>query len=181
MEGALRRLGSSPASGAAWLDDEGEDQVLVRVSRAVGLPTGVPDVFGLALRVPTADGQYGDLLFATTGLGRLTRYTLTPARSVRGRPLTTLLPYRTSAGPVLLSAVSPEERTWTLSWAVGSGPWHSFAHLMLLAPAGTGDTELSFDPVRNSPPGLNSYRWVTRLREPSYAGARRSRGPEPFS
>jgi hypothetical protein len=141
----------------------------------MGLPAGVPDVFGLAVRVPAADGRYGDLLLATTGLGRLTRYTLTPARSVRGRPLTTLLPYRTAAGPVLLSAVSPEESTWTLSWAVGSGPWHRFAQLTLLAPVGTGDSEISFDPVRNVLPGLDHYGWVTRLREPSYAGARRSR------
>jgi len=67
-------------TGAAWLDDAGEDDVVVRLSRAVGLPPPAPDVFGLALRVPTAGGRYGDLLFASTGLGRLTRFTLTPAR-----------------------------------------------------------------------------------------------------
>ena len=45
------------------------------------------------------------LLLASTGLGRLTRFTLTAARSPYRRPLTTLLPYRTPAGAVLLSAV----------------------------------------------------------------------------
>src|SRR5215213_722166 len=109
VTGALHRFGGEEGTGAAWLDDPGEDDVVVRLSRAVGLPPPAPDVFGLALRVPTAGGRYGDLLFASTGLGRLTRFTLTPARSLYGRPLTTLLPYRTPAGAVLLSAVFESE------------------------------------------------------------------------
>jgi hypothetical protein len=48
----------------------------VRQSRAVGLPSPAPDIFGLAVRVPTEGGRHGDLLFATTGLGRITRFTL---------------------------------------------------------------------------------------------------------
>ena len=41
--------------------------------------------------------------------------------------------------------------------------------------AAVADPMVSFDPVRNAVPGLEQYRWVTRLREPSYAVARRSR------
>ena len=51
--GALRRFGAEEALGAAWLDELGMDRVLLRQSRAVGLPSGLPDIFGLALRVPT--------------------------------------------------------------------------------------------------------------------------------
>src|SRR4051812_28719388 len=109
--GTLRRFGSESRSGAAWLDQSGEDQVLVRQSRAVGLPAPAPDIFGLAVRVSTPGGGHGDLLFATTGLGRLTRFTLTPARTAHSRPMTTLLPYRTPAGAVLLSAVLDAETT----------------------------------------------------------------------
>ena len=72
VRGTLRRTGAAERTGAAWLDDAGEDSVLVRQSRAVGLPAPVPDIFGLALRVPTGEGRHGDLLLASTGLGRLT-------------------------------------------------------------------------------------------------------------
>ena len=117
--GTLRRFGAAETVDAAWLDEPGTDRVLVRQSRAVGLPSGLPDIFGLALRVPTPDGGHGDLLLASTGLGRLTRFTLTVSRSPRRRPLTTLLPYRTPCGPVLISAVYGDEHTIVLSWALG--------------------------------------------------------------
>jgi hypothetical protein len=177
VRATLHRFGGGGGSGVAWLDDAGEDDVLVRQSRAVGLPSPAPDIFGLAVRVPREDGGHGDLLFASTGLGRLTRFTLTLARSPGGRPLSTLLPYRTPAGAVLLSAVFRDERTVELAWATGSGDWNPFADLVLHEDAGdAGDMLLSFDPVRNVLPGLETYPWVRRLREPSYATARRSRG-----
>ena len=174
--GTLHRFGADNKAGAAWLDQAGDDHVLVRQSRAVGLPAPVPDIFGLAIRVPTEAGRPGDLLFASTGLGRLTRFTLTPARSPYARPMTTLLPYRTPAGAVLLSAVFPDEHKVALAWAVGAGPWHPIAELLLHGdPADEADLRLSFDPVENLLPGLETYEWVRRLREPAYATARRSR------
>lgn len=176
VRGTLRRRGGGAASGAAWLDETGEDRVLVRLSRAVGLPSRAPDIFGLAIRVPIAEGREGDLLFASTGRGRLTRYTLTAARSPYARPMTTLLPYRTPTGAVLLSAVFRDETTVELAWARGSGDWHPFAELSLEAdPVDAQDVPVSFEPVENTLPGLETYEWVRRLREPSYAAARRSR------
>lgn len=176
--GTLHRFGAAETTGVAWLDHAGRDDVVVRLSRAVGLPSPVPDIFGLAVRVPAGDDTYGDLLFATTGLGRLTRFTLTPARSAGGRPMTTLLPYRTPAGPVVLSAVLEDDHLITLSWALGAGAWHRFAELALdETPAGDGDREPSFDPIRNALPGLENYAWVRRLREPSYLTARHARRP----
>jgi hypothetical protein len=174
--GTLHRFGAEDNAGAAWLDQAGDDQVLVRQSRAVGLPAPGPDIFGLAIRVPTEGGRHGDLLFASTGLGRLTRFTLTPARSPYGRPMTTLLPYRAPVGAVLLSAVFHDEHKVALAWAIGAGAWHPFAELLLHEdPAGEADMRLSFDPVRNLLPGLETYEWVQRLREPAYISARRSR------
>jgi hypothetical protein len=176
VRGTLRRRGSRGETDAPWLDQAGEDQVLVRQSRAVGLPSPAPDIFGLAVRVPTDAGRYGDLLFASTGLGQLTRFTLTASRSPYGRPMTTLLPYRTPAGPVLLSAVFEDETTVRLAWAVRSGPWHQFAELWLHEdPVDESDVLVSFDPVRNGLPGLETYDWIRRLREPSYLTAERSR------
>jgi hypothetical protein len=172
----LHRFGSEDRTDALWLDQTGDDQVLVRQSRAIGLPPPVPDIYGLAIRVPTDDGAHGDLLFASTGLGRLTRFTLTLARSPSRRPLTTLLPCRTPAGGVLLSAVFHAENKLELAWAIRTGRWHPFAELVLHNdPADEADLPVSFDPVRNALPGLEPYDWVRLLREPSYATARRSR------
>ncbi len=176
VQGTLHRTGAQDRTGAPWLDLAGEDHVLVRHSRAVGLPHPAPDIFGLALRVPTEGGGHGDLLLASTGLGRLTRFTLTAARSPYRRPLTTLLPYRTPAGAVLLSAVFRDETTVALAWALRLGAWHPFAELRLHQdPADEADMPLSFDPVKNTLPGLETYDWVRRLREPAYTTARRSR------
>jgi len=148
--------------------------VLVRRSRALGLPTGLPDIHGLAVRVPLDGGGHGDLLLATTGRGRLTRFVLTAGRTPYSRPMTTLLTYRTPSGPTLLAAVSRSEHHYELAYASPGGAWHPFADLVLSATAGP-DALVSFDPVRNTLPGLENYDWVRRLREPAYGTARLSR------
>ncbi len=173
LRGRLDRRGTDEPSGVAWLDDVGSTDVLVRLSQAVGLPNWLPDIQGLALRIDPA-GSPGDLLFATTGHGRLTRFLLTPSRHF-GRPMTTLLPYRTSAGPVLLGAERIDDTVFELSWATATGPWRLFADLSLLPDGDEDDSGLSFDPMLNLVPGLEPYEWVRRLREPSYLGARKSR------
>jgi len=174
-EGELRRatLTHTPpavASGVPWLDSAGHDDAVVRVSRAIGLPDLLPDVQGLAVRV-VLDGGEADILFASTGLGLVTRYLLTPARRVTGRALTTLLPYRSPRGPLLLAAVPESEHAFELRWAGPAGPWHPFGRLDLGAPFGD-DLHVSFDPVVNVVPGLSQYSWVRTLREPAYWTAR---------
>jgi hypothetical protein len=173
VRGRLHRRGTDPATGVPWLDETGTDDVLVRVSQAIGLPTWLPDIQGLALRLDL-DGTPGDLLFATTGHGRFTRFLLTPSFHL-DRPMTTLLPYRTPIGPVLLGARRTDEDTFALSWTTATGRWHPFADLVLLPDDEAGDPEISFDPVRHEISGLSTYGWVRRLREPSYLQARRSR------
>ena len=169
----LHRRGADSSTGVRWLDERGVDDVVVRVSRAVGLPTWLPDIQGLALRFDPG-GTPGDLLFATTGHGRITRFVLTPSRGMR-RPMTTLLPYRTPCGPLLLGARQTHDRLFELSWATLAGPWWTFAELALLPDEAEQDPEISFDPVLHQIPGLEPYEWVRRLREPGYARARRER------
>ena len=174
-EGELRRatLTHTPpavASGVAWLDSPGEDDAVVRMSRAIGLPDALPDVQGLAVRAVLEAGQ-ADILLASTGLGLVTRYVLTPTRRVTGRALTTLLPYRSPRGPLLLAAVPESEHAFELRWAGPAGPWHTFGRLDLGAPFGD-DLHVSFDPVVNVVPGLSHYSWVRTLREPAYWMAR---------
>jgi hypothetical protein len=178
MHGRLWRTGLDDRSGASWLDEPGDDQVLVRFSRAVGLPLPLPDIFGIALRAPAGAGC-GDLLFATTGLGRASRFLLRPVRSRDAGTYSTLLPYRSPRGPVLLAA-RPEagDSRFSLACALGTGPWQPFASLEIAGQSDPGDADplLSFDPVLNCLPGLEPYDWVRRVREGAYAAARRSRG-----
>ena len=172
--GRLFRRGATPPTGVPFLDEAGTVDVVVRESRAVGLPRPLPDVQGLAVRIPDPDGGHGDLLFSTTGLGRLTRYVLTLSRTTYGRPMTTLLPYDTVAGPVVLAARASGESRLELAYAIGDGDWHHFADL-LLSTRQPDDPDLTFDAVLNTVPGLEQYAAVRKLREPAYRMARASR------
>jgi len=179
VTGVLTRTGCT-GCGVAWLESPGTDEVLVRLSRAVGLPHVVPDIYGLALRIP-APGGPGDLLLASTGLGRLSRFVLTVGRDVTARPLTTLLPYRSPRGPLLIAArPMPGDRRSThhplrfeLLWALRTGAWVPFAELTVSSTSGP-DPEISFDPVVNPLPGLAFYPWVRVLRAPAYRAARKA-------
>jgi hypothetical protein len=174
VTGRLHRHGLEMPVGVAFLDEPGDQPVVVRESRAIGLPATLPDIHGLALRVVNADNTLGDLLLATTGWGRFSRFVLTPSRTTYGRPMTSLLPYRTEVGPVVIGARSTSPGVVELACAVGAGEWHPFAELAISREPAP-DPEISFDPVLNQVTGLQQYPVVTRLREPAYLAARRSR------
>jgi hypothetical protein len=177
--GALVRQGSS-SSGVHWLDEPGNDSAVVRLSRAVGLPGGWPDVHGLAFRALGDDGSTADVLLATTGAGPVGRFVLRVGRKPDAMFFGSLLPYRTAAGPVSLGAVQRDDSSWHLLWAVGRKAWTPFARLVLWER--TPAEDISFDPVLNRPPGLEQYDALAQLRLPAYRTARRARGdsiPEP--
>ena len=188
LAATLTRHGATPPFGVPWLDEPGTDAVDLRVSRAVGLPAWSPDVPGLALRVPTSSG-FGDLLLATTGRGRLGRFLLVPRRRWAGAFHGSLLPY-VAAGrlvelgaepvdaralPVGPAALSDELRRRPLELRLLAAPlvgnWRWFATVTV---SGDVRPEPTFDPVLNPLPGLAVPGWARRLREPSYAAARRT-------
>lgn len=179
VTGRLVRSGRGEPAGVPWLDSPGDDEVLVRFSRAIGLPYALPDIHGIAVRIPVQD-RFADLLLASTGLGRFTRFVLTVGYDVGNRPLTTLLPYRGPNGPVLIAARAPDDHadpnlSFDLLWSRGLGAWVPFGRLTVSEVAGP-DPAISFDPVRNPLPGLAFYEWVQRLREPAYDAAREASG-----
>ncbi|QIX27144.1 hypothetical protein ncot_11450 [Nocardioides sp. JQ2195] len=166
------RHGSPEHIGVSWVDELGEDDAVVRLSAAVGLPTSWPDILGMAVRVEVPGG-HADLLLATTGSGRLSRFVLLPARSAQGHRHTSLLPYKGPEGPVLFAAEASAPDRFDLQHSGLTGEWITFGELHLLERQ-EGDT--SFDPIEVGPlPGLEHYAWVNRLREPAYRTARRSR------
>ena len=173
----LTTWGGRRAWGASLLDDEGSHSCLVRVSRAVGLPNGWPDIGGLAIRVPEGE-HVADLLFATTGTGLLGRYVLLLRRDPAA-PLTTLLPLRSRRGPVQLRLDADGPHAWVLSATVARSPrWDPLALLQLhpdglYEPGEPADEPVRFDPVRNIPRGLAQYPAVRAVREPGYTRAQR--------
>ncbi|WP_136520082.1 hypothetical protein [Cellulomonas telluris] len=177
LRGTLR-LGDDPDAPGGELRYAGP--ALVRVSRSVGLPPGLPDVHGLAVRWEV-DGQPQDVLLSGTGTGRLTRFLLAPRRRPWSGFLGSLMPFRTADGPVLLGAVPvPGARgdadredlrvDLVLLTARAGGPWHRYGRLVAET---VEDTDLRFDPVLNAPAPWRTYDWAAALRLPSYAAGRR--------
>ena len=182
VRGTLVRSGSPEPWGAPWLDEPGRDEAVVRFSHAVGLPDGWPDVLGLAVRFDGA-GRDHDLLLATTGAGRLSRFVLVPRVDPATATYGSLLPYATPRGPVVLAAV-PTGRVdgapaFGLEVAAANGPWQRFGLLRLAQdPATAADAHVDLDPVENPLPGLAPTRVHASLRSPAYRAARLLR-PEP--
>jgi len=171
----IERSGLRDGIGVPWIDEPGTSTGVVRVSRAIGIPEALPDIYGLSLRLPLFGGAHADILFATTGLGRLSRFVLFPAQHPGQRAYSTLLPYRATSGPVVLAAVpvGTDGLTFDLACAGLGSAWQSFAR-MTLTEASSEDSP-SFDPVRNQLPGLAYYEWAAKMREGAYRAARRSR------
>ncbi|MDQ1217191.1 hypothetical protein [Microbacterium arborescens] len=190
FSGTLRWVGPERRSGISWIDDPpaaGETPVVARLSRSLGLPDALPDIFGLALRV-TADPESpeagaADIEFASTGRGVPLRYALLPLRRPESARFGALLPYRGRRGPVLLSATTvdggPDAADWRLmlSFASPLGPWRPFALIRLTRAAWPG-AQPRFDAGRRVLPGARVYPWVRALRQPSYDRVQR-RGLSP--
>ncbi len=188
----MRWLPRETSAGITWIDDPvtGEVQaVQARLSRSIGLPSPLPDILGLALRVDTPQGP-ADIEFASTGSGLPLRFALLPRRRPSGGDYGILLPYRGELGGVLLRArpLGPElpaggaaleqslrDATWwlELAHATPRGPWHPFA-LMELRSDGTGDGDIRFDAGSRLILGARIYPWVRALRQPSYDAVQRA-------
>lgn len=166
-----------PELGVPLIDQRGVHPCTVRVSRAVGTPDGWWDIGGLALRIPGAgsSGQPADLLFATTGTGRVSRHLLRPVRRAAKRPLTTLLPTRAKERSLELlvrpARDSDQPREYELAVSVDGGPWTGVGLLQLQVQL--ADTRARFDPIVDQLAGTTTPPWVVALREPAYRWARR--------
>jgi hypothetical protein len=193
LTGTIERRPGSVESGILWIDSRGTAAVSARLSRSIGMPSGWPDILGLALRITTESGP-ADVLLASTAMSWPGRLVLTAHRYASNSKLTSLMPYEGSAGPVLLAArpessgkglpATPETfreslgvRTWSLGLyhARPTGPWTRFGTLRLDLDPGQADLNTRFDPLMRPLPGAGTYGWTRQLREPSYQAARQPR------
>ncbi|MHA7282139.1 hypothetical protein [Arthrobacter sp. TMS2-4] len=186
-------------SGIAWIDRPGRSPATARVSRSVGTPDGLPDIMGLAVRVHhpgngSAPSTFSDILFSSTGWSFPGRFVLVPRLSVSRAPFSTMMPYRGEDGPVLLGArtLSPTDLPASLgaleralgpsAWQLGLffatpvGSWQHFGTLTLALDPDAEEEDLRFDAVLHPLAGAATYEWSRRVREPSYALARRDPG-----
>jgi hypothetical protein len=134
------------------------------------------------------------VLLASTGLSPVGRFLLAPRRAFSGARLTTLMPYRGTAGPVLVGvlvdvdpplpagaadlgrALATRAARMRLVHATPGGRWHVAAGIELTHDAaGPLDTATRADPVLAAPPGDTTYPWTRRLRAPGYRAARHGR------
>lgn len=193
LVGTLERDGDlGERSGIPWIDTAGTNAVRARLSRSIGLPDALPDIIGLAVHF-TEQGKEADMLLATTGATGMGRFLLRLRRNATAAVFSSMMPYKAANGPVLLGArtiggpatLPVEPRAFRASLGNGSwilelhhasplGPWTRFGTLTLsLADDYAADTAERFDPVLNPLPTAGTYSWTRRLREPSYAVARR--------
>ena len=186
----LERHGNDAAAliGVPWLDAPATEAAVVRLSRGAGLPAPLPDLLGLAIRLPSATGAPIDLLLSTTGRGPLSRLLPVPRRDTAA-VYSSIMGYRSDAGTLRLAAlpeadgvpsepeplaaeVAREGLSFTLTVARGWGPWVPFGRLILGAAAEPLDPGIRFDAVLSPPPGLVPDGPMARFRSPAYARAR---------
>jgi hypothetical protein len=180
---------------------------VVRLSKSVGLPGGLPDLLGVALRVPTGDGRVDgeadllDVLLGSTGRRPPAHLALVPSGRWWGSPYSTLLPYR-ARGQLVLLGVDAGDAPRTLPadpgtaaalvargrvrMAVTELPLRDALHrprvvgeLELESVRAPDEPPITFDPVLNHLPDLHLARPLTALREWAYTGSRRGRRAEP--
>lgn len=98
-EGAPRLPVSFLEPGARW-------PAVVRLSNSLGLPDPLPDVRGLAIRLPDAygPGRHQDLLLDTCGEGPLLQQVFLPALGYSQRAYSSVLPYQVGTRQVLFGA-----------------------------------------------------------------------------
>ncbi|MFI6513445.1 hypothetical protein ACIBCT_38070 [Streptosporangium sp. NPDC050855] len=180
--------------GIGVLDRPGRTEVTVRLSKSTSTPGALPDVLGLAVRVPdgAGPGRDLDLLLSTCApLPPLDRLPFPRGGFTAGR-YSTLVSYVHRKGrlrlvadpsgppvPPDLARLSGGRLTFHLRALPSRGrPW---TLATLTVDGGPPLPDVSFDPVLNAHPELRMPGWLARFRRRAYAGSREGREGTPPS
>lgn len=186
MVAATLEVVGGAALGVPVLDAPGAYEALARLSKGGSLPGGLPDVLGLAVRLP---GPL-DLLLSTCGA---VPWLLRPRTDFTAGPYSTLVPYTSGTGSVWIVAwpegpAAPADPR-LLPGVLGRGPLLFHLHAVqkdrpavkvatLRVRTPLPEVDVAFDPVLNSHPLLCQPGWLRRLRRGAYLGSRQARGAE---
>jgi hypothetical protein len=157
-------------TGARVLDEPAAHDGVVRLSRAVGLPQPLPDVDGLALRLPGQGigGAPLDLLVNSAW-----RYAFVP--SVVAPTWSAILPHRTGSGRLVLLGARPDGDGFTMLVASPLGGWQRWGRLVLSDPLPDEESErLRFEPTVGAD-DLRPVPLFRSLRARSYVHSQRHR------
>jgi len=169
---------------------------LVRLSRAIGLPDGWPDIFGLAIKVPDAygPGRSQDLLLTTTPPFVGGRFVLGLGLGFDSHRYSSVLPYRTGGRLHLFGAavrhaaghglrtvddVADAARTGHLRIVLRAAepvqPWRDVATITAgrVLPDVDGEA-LRFDPWHTGG-GIEPVGFLQRLRASAYPASQKAR------
>lgn len=158
----------------------GEIPVTVRISRGAGLPSALPDVWGLGLRIAADDGVQDLLVDSCVAAGPLGRHLPRPRRDLLGGPFGSLLALRAGGGAFHLGLFPHRGRrtvdhgeaaglVCTVAWAPPSGPWRAWGGLRLDRRA--DDQAVRLTPTHDAL-GVGLDPWWARLRARGYAASR---------
>lgn len=115
--------------GARLLDEPAAYDGVVRLSRGAGLPQGLPDVDGLALRLPGLGVGGGALDILVNSAWRFVF-----APSVLSATWSCVLPYRTATGDLVLLGARPQPGGFAFTVAAPLGRWLPWGRLELGEP-----------------------------------------------
>jgi hypothetical protein len=170
--------------------------VIARLSKAIGLPGGTPDIAGLAWRIPPPPDLRScgpwDVLLASTLAGN--RFALAPATSWTGVTFSSLMPLRyrnqlwwlrarltthLDTSDLSLDAVEHQIDSdaieFEIEQACGMGEFAPLAHLALRRLDPSCD-DIAFDPALHSHVGVElAPRWLGHFRRAAYRRSRQGR------
>jgi hypothetical protein len=193
-EGVLERI-APPGEGLPLVSCD----VVGRVSKGIGLPGGLPDVAGIAWRMPPQQDLRSctpwDVLLASTAGN--TRLALAPVRKWSGATFSSLMPLRFKGGlwwvrarlvshidaPGLsLAGISDQIDSggvhFEIEQAAGTGKFEPLARLTLRHVDPSTD-DVGFDPILHSDPEVSlAPAWLSDFRRAAYRRSREGRDAE---
>ncbi len=170
--------------------------VIGRISKGIGLRGGLPDIAGLAWRIPPPQDLRScgpwDVLLASTVAN--SRYVLAPVRSWSGATFSSLMPLRFKAEiwwvrarlvtqidepglslDTIRNQIDSGEITFDIEQAAGTGGFSPLARLALRHLDPSRD-DVAFDPVLHSDEDVHLVPgWLADLRRAAYRRSREGR------
>jgi hypothetical protein len=176
--------GTGPLPAGTW-------PALIRFSKGIGTPAGLPDFIGIAVRLDHPDGPVDVLCTSALGTTGWRRFALFPSPTWGDASLSSLMtleragervtvgvevadPRLVSADPDAFADVLPVRLA--LSVVDSTGTARQRGDLTVTSVSGRSEDGAAFDPDLHAPTGWSlGPRWLARIREAAYVGSRRGR------